>query len=67
MVEWFARYEEWVVARVGVAWRCACFAERRKAPPAGAEQLSAAWWRISARIRALELIVDDFTAPALGA
>ncbi len=67
LAEWLARYEEWVVAQVGQAWRGACFAERRKAPPVRAEGLATAWLRLAARTRALEFAMNDFTAPGVGA
>ncbi|MDY7224845.1 hypothetical protein [Hyalangium rubrum] len=67
MAEWFARHEEWVATHVGHAWREACFAERRKAPPVHADELAAAWWRLAVRVRALEFVVNDCTAPTVGA
>jgi hypothetical protein len=67
VAEWLARHEEWVAAQVGLGWRTACFAGRRKAPPVRVEELAAAWWRIATRTRALEFVVNDFTAPAVGA
>lgn len=67
VAEWFARHEEWVAAQVGMQWRHACLAERRKAPPVRAEELSDAWWRLAVRTRALEFAVNDDTALVFGA
>ncbi|WP_224361814.1 hypothetical protein [Hyalangium versicolor] len=67
LAEWLARYEEWVVKEVGLSWRRECLAQRRKAPPVAAEELAAAWWRLSSRTRLLELALNDFIAPAVGA
>jgi hypothetical protein len=67
VAEWLAGYEAWVVDQLGYSWRHACLAERRKGTPAGAEELAAAWWRISTRTRALDLVVNDLTALIAGA
>lgn len=68
LAEWLARYEQWVADGVGLSWRGACFAERRKAPPVRPEQLAAAWWRIATRTRALDFtMIDELAAPSLGA
>ncbi len=67
VAEWLAGYEEWVVEQLGSSWRHACFSERRKGSPIGAEELAAAWWRISARARALDFVVNDSIALTPGA
>lgn len=67
VAEWFARHEEWVAEQVGKQWRHTCLAERRKAPPVRAEQLADAWWRLAMHTRALELVVHEHIAPAVGA
>ncbi|WP_224245177.1 hypothetical protein [Hyalangium gracile] len=64
--EWMGGYEAWVAREVGLSWRSACFAERRKAPPVQVGELADAWWRIAARARSLDSVVNDFTAPAVG-
>jgi hypothetical protein len=67
LAEWLARYEGWVVDHLGPSWRFACLAERRKAPPVNAEELAAAWWRISTRARSLGFVVNDAIALVAGA
>lgn len=66
LMEWLAGHEEWVVAMEGLAYRRECMAERRKAPPVPVEALPEAWRRLAARVRALEPVVNEFTAPAAG-
>lgn len=68
LAEWLARYEQWVADGVGLSWRSACFAERRKAPPISPEQLTAAWWRIATRASACDFTMnDELVAPSAGA
>lgn len=55
LAEWFAGHEDWVAREVGLEWRRACVAARRKAPPVPPETLAAAWWRLGTRIRSLDL------------
>jgi hypothetical protein len=67
VAEWLARYEEWVLAEVGVDWRRACLVSRRKAPPVRAGELPGAWWHVAARTRALEFAGSELNAPQAGA
>jgi hypothetical protein len=68
LAEWLARYEQWVADGVGLSWRSECFSERRKAPAVSPGQLAAAWWRISARVRACDFTMnDELVAPSAGA
>lgn len=66
LMEWLAGHEEWVVAEEGLEYRRACVADRRKAPLVSVEALPAAWRHLASRVGALEPVVNDFTAPAIG-
>lgn len=67
LAEWLAGHEDWVLREVGLDWRRACVASRRKASPVPPEALAAAWWRLGARIRSLGCEFEACGASAAGA
>jgi hypothetical protein len=67
LADWLADYEAWVARDVGLSWRRECLAARRKASPVAAEDLSTAWRRLAARVRATDASVQQHVAPRFGA
>jgi len=58
LAQWLAGYESWVQQVVGLEWRHACLAARRKPSPVPAEALPVEWRRLAARVASLETVLN---------